>query len=95
MTFIDWSDPEDMFSLLIEYVEDEQNETYADRRRYDFLSQLLVKLFELNQHFSSLSGTQKVEHLKKIIAEIDAEFEHDSVVEHLSACVEELERIKN
>jgi hypothetical protein len=93
MAFIDLSDPEEMLSLLIEYVEDEQSEADGDKRRHAFLSSLVETLVELEQEFTALSGTERVERLKIIIAEVDREFEHDPVVEHFSTLVEELERI--
>jgi hypothetical protein len=95
MAFIDLSDPEEMLSLLIEYVEDEKSEADSDKRRYAFLSSLVETLLELEQEFTALSGTARVERLNKIIAEFDMEFEHDPVVEHFSALVEELERINS
>ena len=95
MPFIDLSDPEEMFSLLIEYVEDELNESDGKTGRRTFLSKLVEALFELEQEFTTLSGTERVELLKNIIAEVDMEFQHDSVVEHLLALVEELERINS
>jgi hypothetical protein len=95
MAFIDLSDPEEMLSLLIEYVQDEQSEADNDKRRYAFLSGLVGTLLELEQEFTAWSGTERVERLKTMIAEVDREFEHDPVVEHLSALVEELERINS
>jgi len=95
MAFIDLSDPEEMLSLLIEYVEDERSESDSDKRRHAFLSGLVVTLLELEQEFTALSGTERVERLNKIIAEFDMEFEHDPVVEHFLALVEELERINS
>jgi nicotinamide riboside kinase len=93
MPFIDLSDPEEMLSLLIEYVEDELNEADGKTGRRTFLSKLVEALFELEQEFTTLSGTERIEILKNIIAEVDMEFQNDSVVEHLLALVEELERI--
>jgi hypothetical protein len=95
MAFIDLSDPEEMLALLIEYVEDERSEADGDKRRHAFLSSLVGTLFALEQEFTALSGTERVERLNTIIAEFDMEFEHDPVVEHFSALVEELERINS
>ena len=49
MTFIDWSDPEGMFGLLIEYVADERNESVGDSVRQKFLTQLLIDLTAANE----------------------------------------------
>ncbi len=93
MSFIDLSDPEEMLSLLIEYVEDERNEAYGDSRRNGFLSWLVAALVELEPRFSALSGSQRVQSLERIRAAIDIDFNRDPVVEHLSALIEELGRI--
>ena len=50
VAFIDWSDPEEMFGLLVEYVTDEGAEA-EDSRRRNFLSKLRRKLEELQERF--------------------------------------------
>ena len=47
MPFIDLSDPEEMLSLLLDYVEDELSESPKDARRGQFLSRLIEELSDL------------------------------------------------
>jgi hypothetical protein len=92
MTFVDWSDPEDMFALLIEYVTDERSEADdAGRRR--FLSGLLDSLAELQEQFPRLSATKRIAALRELHRGIDQEFEGDPVAQHLEDCAAELERL--
>jgi hypothetical protein len=92
MSFIDWSDPAEMFGLLVEYVTDEQIEAEESTRRA-FLSRLREQLAELQESFETLSLVEAMNALRAIRRSIGDEFATDCVVEHLSACVEELERI--
>ena len=92
MSFIDWSDPEGMFGLLVEYVADEQREAEEPTRRA-FLSRLRGQLEDLQDSFEALPPIEAINALRAIRRSIGKEFETDSVVEHLSACVEELERV--
>ncbi len=92
MPFIDWSDPEEMFGLLVEYVADEQSQA-EEPGRQRFLSRLRQPLEELQQHFEALPLAQAINALRSIRRSIDGEFEDDPVAEHLSACIEELERV--
>jgi hypothetical protein len=92
MSFIDWSDPGAMFGLLVEYVADELSEAEESTRRV-FLSRLRRQLDELQVVFEALPPVEAIDALRAIRRSIDDEFEMDAVVEHLSACVEELERI--
>jgi hypothetical protein len=92
MAFIDWTDPEEMVGLLVEYVADEASETREPTRRA-FLVRLKQQLQALRDVFQDLSPSEAINELRIIRQSIDDEFEADSVVEHLSACIEELERI--
>lgn len=92
MAYIDWSDSEDMFGLLIDFVYDARSDA-GDAGRRGFLSGLITKLEILQERFDSLSGIEAVAGLRDIQDSIDAEFAEDPVVEHLSACADELERI--
>jgi len=94
MSFIDWSDPEEMFGLLVEYIADEQSEAEESTRRA-FLSRLKGQLEELQESFAALTPVEAMNSLRTIRRSISDEFETDVVVEHLTACVEELERIHN
>ena len=86
MTFIDWSDSEEMIGLLVEYVADERNENQEDPNRRKFLSDLLADLQveELN-----------LKRLQKIYESIGREFKNDDVVVHVHDCIEELKRLNN
>ncbi len=84
MTFIDWSDSEEMIGLLIEYVADKRNESHEDPKRQKFLSDLLADLTKQQINF---------DRLQKIYESIDPEFRNDEVVIHVHDCIEELERL--
>ena len=88
MSYIDWSDPEEMFGLLVEYVSDERGDSDAARLR--FLDSLLRPLRELQDRFHGLSAAEQVLALLSICNSVNAEDEDDPVVEHLHACVEAL-----
>jgi hypothetical protein len=92
MSLIDWSDPEDLFGLLVEYVIDERGDTDEPARRA-FLSGLRAQLEELQASFQTLPPLETINRLRAIRRWIGGEFEADPVVEHLSACIEELERV--
>jgi hypothetical protein len=86
MTFIDWSDSEEMIGLLIEYVADERNESHRDRKRQRFLSDLLADL---------KAEQLDLERLQIIYESIEPEFKKDDVVIHVHDCIEELKRLKH
>ncbi len=92
MPFIDWSDPEGMFDLLIEFVADERSNA-RDAKHRQLLSKLLNDLSALQMTFTTLSPNERVASLRAIRASLDEELENDPAVEHLEACVDELERI--
>ena len=94
MPFIDWSDSEEMFGLLVEFVEDERSEAHDDPKRRRFLAKLVAALTTLQDRFSTLSPDQGIESLEEIQRSVEEEFENDAVVEHLADCVEELKRIR-
>jgi len=83
-----------MFGLLVEYIADEQSEAEESTRRA-FLSRLKGQLEELQESFAALTPVEAMNSLRTIRRSISDEFETDVVVEHLTACVEELERIHN
>ena len=93
MPFIDWSDPEEMFGLLIEYITDEKSESSIDRERHKFLSSLLNELIGLNNRLKGSSGTELIDELRKMYTSVDPEFKTDPVILHLNDCIEELERL--
>ena len=78
MTFIDWSDSEGMFDLLIEFIRDEMNDSHADPDRQQFLGYLLTKVGESDH------GTvaDAIKNLRVIQDSIDEKFTTDPVVLH-------------
>ena len=93
MSLIDWSDPEEMFGLLLEFVLDERNQETQDVARRAFLSKLLFDLSAHQEGFGSLPNVARMRLLRDVQQSIDVEFAGDPVVEHLIACGNELERI--
>ena len=93
MTFIDWSDPEGMFGLLIEYVADERNESVGDPARQKFLTQLLTDLTAANERSDITNPAEAIRVLKSIHSSIGPQFKEDEVVAHLADCIAELEQI--
>lgn len=91
MSLIDWSDPEEMLGLLVEYVADEAiGETDADRAA--FLRELWRDLDDLSsRQFEAVCGIADA--ICEIRASQPAEFLSDDVITHVDACVEELRRI--
>jgi hypothetical protein len=92
MSLIDWSDPDEMLGLLIEYVADETVTSHADVDRADFLNQLLRELRSIaEQEFESVDRVELT--LREIRGSRSSEFASDPVMAHLEACIEELHRI--
>jgi hypothetical protein len=92
MAFVDFSDPEDMFGLLIDYVTDELGEA-EDPGRRKFLSGLLDSLSELQDQFLTMTAARRIDALRELQRSVDAQFEADPVVQHLEDCAAELERL--
>lgn len=92
MSFIDWSDPDEMFGLLVEYVADEAATSHDDPDRALFLSQLSRELGALAAR--DLGSADRIGlPLREIIDSQPREFAGDPVMTHLEACLEELHRI--
>lgn len=94
MTFIDWSDPEEMFGLLCEYVADERGDAGSDPARGRFLTELGEELEDLSEQFGELTHDEVIDRLRTIHRSQPAEFTDDSVLSHVRDCIEELERIR-
>lgn len=94
MTFIDWTDTEGMFALLVDVVATERAEVNRDPERLWFLEDLLVRLQVLEADFPSLNDTVAIERLKNLRESLESEFDNDPAVVHLEDCIEELERVK-
>jgi hypothetical protein len=93
VSYIDWSDAEAVFDMLLEYVADEKTAAHGDTRRAGFLGPLHAQLVAAQEDAGVLSATMAA--LREIIAGISPEFAEDPVVDHLTSCLEELERIRN
>ena len=92
MAFVDFTDPEDMFDLLVDYVTDELSEA-EDSRRRRFLCGLRDSLAELTDPFAGMTAAQRIASLRELQGSVDTEFETDPVVQHLDDCATELERL--
>jgi hypothetical protein len=93
MTFINWSDPDEMLTLLTEYVSDELSQAAHDRGRTEFLTGLLEELAALENDFAALSPVESIAALRSIHETQPGEFLSDPVLVHVEACIEELARI--
>jgi hypothetical protein len=91
MSLIDWSDPDEMLGLLIDYVADEAIASY-DADRSDFLNQLSRELGVVaEQGFESADRIELM--LREIHDSQPSEFASDAVMAHIEACIDELHRI--
>jgi hypothetical protein len=94
MTFIDWSNPDEMLGLLSEYVADQRHEASEDLARESFLAELSVGLNRLTDRLEAMSSEELVEGLRELHRSQAPEFRKDPVLVHVEACIEELERIQ-
>ena len=94
MTFINWSDSHEMLGLLTEFIADERHDSYDDPARALFLTGLLEELRELTAQIDDVSDDEAIGRLRRIQDSVSDEFRGDSVLEHIQACIEELERIR-
>ena len=94
MSYIDWSDAEDMFGLLVEFVEDELGEADDDPMRRRFLEKLDADLMTLEERITTMTPDETIAAFEEIQGSIEDDFEKDPVVEHLGAFVEELRRLQ-
>jgi hypothetical protein len=91
MTLIDWSDPDEMLGLLVEYIADETAAS-RDADRAEFLNQLSRELGAMTeQDFESVDRVELT--LREIHDSQPREFASDPVMGHVEACIEELHRI--
>lgn len=92
MSLIDWSDPDEMLGLLVEYVADETVASHGDAGRTHFLNQLLRDLGAIaEQNFESVDRIEVA--LRDIQDSQPTEFASDPVMAHVEACIEELHRL--
>ena len=93
MTFINWSDPEEMITLLAEYIGDELSQAGRDPSRTEFLTDLLDEVAALEDGFSTSSPGASIAALSALYEAQPREFRSDPVLVHVQDCIEELKRI--
>ena len=94
MTFIDWSDPEEMLGLLTEYVADARSESRADPARGELLAALLNDLTGLIRVSDAVSLHETIDGLRRIHESHADELAGDPVFLHVEDCIAELDRIR-
>lgn len=94
MTFIDWSDSEEMLGLLSDYVLDEKSDLENDDARRMFLSELSAELADLAGRAGGMSIDEAIDGLRAVLESQIEDFAGDPVLDHVEACIEELERIR-
>lgn len=89
MSLIDWSDPDEMLGLLIDYVADEAGASGGDSDRAAWLQDLRGEL-------ETIAGDD-TDHLARALREMrnaqPDEFAGDVVLTHIDDCIVELRRI--
>ena len=94
MSLIDWSDPEEMLGLLVEFVADERLEERSDRERAAFLEELSSAIRDLARKAADLSTGETIEGLRHIADSVASEFAGDPAMIHVEDCIQELEQIR-
>jgi hypothetical protein len=93
MSLIDWSDPDEMLGLLIDYVDDEAIASH-DAARSNFLNELSRELAAVaDRRFTSAARIEQT--LREVHDAQPSEFASDEVMAHMEACIEELHRIES
>lgn len=95
VTFIDWSDSNGMFELLVDFVANERADCLGDSERGHFLSDLLAELQVVEARLPDLTVSLVIQGLRDTHESADPEFAADPVMVHLKHCIEELERVEN
>jgi vacuolar-type H+-ATPase subunit B/Vma2 len=91
MSFINWSDPEEMLDLLAEYVADERL-AERDRQRTKFLDELSSELIAIGSLVGE-STREAIDRLRSIYDSQPPELGTDPALVHLGDCIQELQRI--
>src|SRR3954464_10727020 len=93
MSLIDWSDPDEMLGLVVDYVADEAIASH-DAARSHFLNHLSTELDAVAEQ--GLESADRIElTLREIHDAQPTEFASDAVMVHMAACIEELHRIES
>jgi hypothetical protein len=95
MTFINWSDSEEILGMLCEYVADEKSDSQNDLARVRFLAELSADLADLADRAPGMPADEVIERLRVMLTSQADDFSGDPVLTHVDACIEELERIKS
>ena len=93
MSLIDWSDPDEMFGLLVDYVADEAHQA-DDSSRREFLSTLMNRLEALQERIEQMPLGAFITSVRAVRDGVEPGFEDDPVVQHIGDCIEELERVQ-
>lgn len=93
VSFINWSDAEEMLGLLSEYVIDEYRDSNEDDTRSGFLRSLSAELEAIALNADQLSIRQAIDQLRILRDSQPAEFRDDPALIHMEDCIAELERI--
>lgn len=94
MPHLDYSDPEAMFGLLLDWIADERADSQGDPERQRFLSEVLADLRTIEAEFPELPAAAVIQRLKDIHESVDPEFAGDPALLHLQHLIEELERVE-
>lgn len=94
MSFLDFSDPEEMFGLLVDFVRDEEAVADDDPERLRFLVGLRKGLKELEAGLDEGEGAGVSSRLRDLYESMDGEFADDPVTGHVRDCIEEMERLE-
>jgi hypothetical protein len=94
MTFIDWSDPEEMLGLLTEYVADAWNDSRSDPGRSAALGALLEELTRLIGPSDEVPLDEVIDRLQRIKGRHSDDLGDDPVFRHVEDCIGELVRIR-
>jgi hypothetical protein len=89
MTFIDWSDSEGMFDLLLEFIRDEINSCVGDNARQKFLESLSVNVTAVRR----IAPGKAISRLRDIHDSVAEEFKDDPAILHISDFIQELYKV--
>ena len=95
MTFIDWSDSEGMFGLLLDFIADQRAECQQDAERHQFMSELLAQLKAVEARLAEVPASAVIQRLRDAHESVGPEFLDDPAMVHLRDCIEELERVED
>lgn len=94
MTFIDWSDPEAMLGLLVEWAADERMASAGDSPRGHFLAGLSADLSALADRYDDTPPDELIASLRALYEARNDEVPGDPALVHLADCIEEIERLR-